>query len=303
MPDKIIEKIVELKEKRNAVILVHNYQPGELQDIADFLGDSLDLSQKARDSKKDVIVFCGVHFMAETASILCPDKTVLLPEITSGCPMANMVTADKLKAMKKDYPGVPVVCYINTTAEVKAESDVCCTSSNAVKIAKSIDSNKIIFVPDKNLGHYVSTQVDKEFILWEGYCPIHINIIEEYVLKAKKEHPKAEVIVHPECPPDVVKIADVVLSTSGMCNYVRESKKTEFIIGTETGIIYRMKKENPGKSFYPATDLAVCPNMKKNSLEKLLWALEDMKYKIEVPKETREKAKKCIDAMFKINSV
>jgi quinolinate synthase len=301
MQKSLVEKILDLKKKRNAIILVHNYQPAEVQDIADFLGDSLDLSQKAKNTKNDVIVFCGVHFMAETASMLSPDKTVLLPDLSSGCPMANMATAEKLRELKAKHPGAPVVCYINTTAEVKAECDVCCTSANAVKIVNSIAADKIIFVPDKNLGAYVASQTKKELILWEGYCPIHINILEEDILRSKKEHPNAEVLVHPECTPNVVKLADKVLSTTGMCRYVTESKRNEFIIGTEIGIIHRMKKENPGKIFYPASNLAVCPNMKKNSLEKVLWALEDMKYKIEVPKDIREKAVKCIDKMLEIN--
>ena len=300
MQKSIEQKILELKKKRNAVILSHNYQPAEVQDIADFLGDSLDLSQKAKSTKHDVIVFCGVHFMAETAGMLSPDKTVLLPEIASGCPMANMATAEKLRALKAKHQGVPVVCYINTTAEVKAECDVCCTSANAVKIVNSIASGKIIFVPDKNLGAYVASQTKKELILWEGYCPIHVNILEEDILRSKKEHPDAEILIHPECTPNVVKLGDKVLSTTGMCRYVTESKIKEFIIGTEIGIIHRMKKENPCKIFYPASKLAVCPNMKKNSLEKVLWALEDMKYKIEVPKDISEKAVKCIDKMLKI---
>ena len=294
------EKILQLKKKRDALILVHNYQPAEVQDIADFLGDSLDLSQKAKNAKNEVIVFCGVHFMAETAAMLSPERTVLLPDISSGCPMANMATAEKLKQMKAKNPGVPVVCYINTTAEVKAECDVCCTSANAVKIVNSIVSDKIIFVPDKNLGAYVASQTNKDLILWEGYCPIHINILSEDILRSKQEHPNAQVLVHPECTPDVVKLADKVLSTTGMCKFASESKNTEFIIATEVGIIHRMKKENPDKSFYPASERAVCPNMKKNSLEKVLWALEDMKYKIEVPKDIRDKAVKCIDRMLDI---
>jgi quinolinate synthase len=294
-------RIQALMKKRNAVILVHNYQSDEVQDIADFLGDSLDLARKAADTTAEVIVFCGVHFMAETAAILNPGKTVLLPDAASGCPMANMIDAPRLRALKAEHPGVPVVAYINTTAEVKAEADVCCTSSNAVKIVGSMPDKEIIFVPDKNLGDYVARRTGKKLILWEGFCPTHMKIMPEDILALKKIHPRAEVLAHPECRPEVVDLADKVLSTTGVCTYVRESAGKEFIIGTEVGILYRLRKENPGKIFYPASTAAVCPNMKKNSLEKILWALEDMRPVITVEESVRVKAKRAIDKMLELS--
>ncbi|MFH1422367.1 MAG: quinolinate synthase NadA [Planctomycetota bacterium] len=300
MNDSITNKINELKEKRNAVILAHNYQQPEVQDIADFTGDSLDLSRRAAQTDKDVIVFCGVHFMAETAYILSPNKTVLLPDMMAGCPMANMINAAGLRELKEKHPGFPVVCYINTSAEVKAESTICCTSANAVKIVNSIDSKYIIFIPDKNLGHYCSLNTDKKFVFWDGYCNVHTAILIQRIDKAKQEHPKAEVLVHPECKPDVIQAADKVLSTNAMCRYVKGALSSEFIIGTETGIIHRLKKENPFKHFFPASEYSVCPNMKKINLEKILWALEDMDCKVIVEEEIRIKAKKCIDKMLEI---
>lgn len=281
--------------------MVHNYQPPEVQDIADFLGDSLGLSQKAAQTDAEVIVFCGVHFMAETASILCPNKAVLIPDMNAGCPMADMIDVKRLRNLKKQYPDAVVVAYVNTTAEVKAESDVCCTSANAVKIVNSLPAEKIIFVPDKYLGQYVASQTDKEIIFYEGYCPVHVKILADDILRAKKEHPKAEVLVHPECTPDVIALADKVLSTSGMCNYARKTKSKEMIVGTEIGIIYRLHKENPGKKFYPASERAMCENMKKNSLEKVLWSLEEMEYEVKVEEKIRQKAKKAIDKMLEYN--
>jgi quinolinate synthase len=279
---EIIEKIKELKKKRNTVILVHNYQIPEVQDIADYLGDSLGLSIKASQTNADVIVFCGVYFMAETAKILSPEKKVLIPDKTAGCPMADMITAKQLRELKQKYPEAKVLCYVNTPAEVKAECDLCCTSANAVKMVREALKNEgeIIFVPDKYLGDYVSKQTKKNLILWDGYCPSHVKILAEDIEKQKKLHSQALVLVHPECTPEVIKLADEVLSTSGMCKFAKKSETKEFIIGTETGIIYRLKKENPDKNFYPATELAVCPNMKKINLEKILWTLEEMKYEI-----------------------
>lgn len=297
----LLEKINRLRKEKNAVILAHNYQLGEIQDIADFVGDSLGLSQNAAKTEGDLIVFCGVHFMAETAAILCPDKIVLLPDINAGCPMANMITARQLREKKEEYPNATVVCYINSSAEVKAESDYCCTSANALKLIQSLTNvDEILFVPDKYLGHYISTQSNKKFILWEGYCPTHHRILADDIRKLKDEHPQAEVIVHPECTPDVIALADKVLSTSGICKYSRESKAKELIIGTENGILHRLRKENPEKTFYPATELAVCPNMKLINLEKVLWALEDMVYRITVPEEIALRAKKAIDRMLEI---
>ncbi len=271
MSDSIIEKISELKKKHNDVILAHNYQRGEIQDVADFVGDSLGLSQQPARTDADLIVFCGVHFMAATAAMLPPDKTVIMPDEHAGCPMASMITARELKEKKKLYPNAKVVCYVNTTAAVKAESDICCTSSNAVKIVSSIPENEeIIFVPDKSLGAYVASCLDREMIYWEGYCPTHHRILAEQIVKMKSEHPNAEVVVHPECTQDVIALADHVASTTGILNYAKSSNSKEFVIGTELGILHRMKKENPDKTFMPVTPLSDCPNMKLNTLEKLL---------------------------------
>lgn len=299
MSDSIIEKIQQLKKQRNAVILVHNYQLPEVQDIADFLGDSLDLSRKAAETSADVIVFCGVHFMAETAAILSPNKTVLLPALDSGCPMAEMVNAEKVRALKKQHPGALVVSYVNTTAEVKAETDICVTSANAVRIVQAFGDRPIIFLPDRNLGSYVASQTGKDMIIFDGYCPTHNNnILPEYVLKAKAEHPAAEVIVHPECRPEVVKLADKVMSTSGMVNYARVSAIQELIIGTEVGILHPLRKQNPDKKFYPVCEAALCKNMKKNTLEKILWSLEEMKNVVKVDETIAVKARKSIDKML-----
>lgn len=295
-----LEKIAGLKEEKNAVILAHNYQPGEIQDAADFLGDSLDLSLKAAETDADVIVFCGVKFMAETAAILSPQKTVLMPDETAGCPLAEMITVPKLKALQKKHPGAKTVAYVNTNADVKAEVDVCCTSANAVNVVKSIDSDEIIFVPDKYLGNYVSTQTDKKLILWNGFCPTHVRILAEEVKKQKKRHPDAEVMAHPECTPDVIEISDHVFSTGGMVKYARESDVNEFIVGTEVGMLYRLGKENPGKKFYPASELAVCPNMKKTTLDKLLWALKENKHVVSVQRDVSGRARKSIQRMIEI---
>lgn len=298
--DEIRSKILKLKQERNAVILVHNYQIGEVQDIADYLGDSLGLSQQAAVTEANVIVFCGVHFMAETAAILSPDKKVLLPDMSAGCPMADMITAHKLKAKKEEYPKACVVCYVNSTADVKAECDVCCTSSNAVKVVESASGDQVLFVPDKYLGHYVSTQTDKQIIFWEGYCPTHVKIMPEDIEEARKAHPEAKIIVHPECRPEVIKLADEVGSTGKICNYPKEVDIEKFVIGTEVGILHRLSKENPEKEFFPLSELAVCPNMKKINLEKVLWALEDMDCVVEVPEDIAEKAKHAIDRMLTI---
>lgn len=298
---EIINKILELKKKHNAVILAHNYQVPEVQDVADYLGDSLELSRQASRLNEKVIVFCGVHFMAETASILCPDKKVLLPDLNAGCPMANMITANKLRELKQKHPKAIVVAYVNTSASVKAEVDVCCTSTNAVKIVNTLkDYPEIIFVPDKYLANYVSRQTGRKLIAWEGFCPTHVKILPEDIQREKNLHPKAKVVVHPECRPQVIDLADATRSTSGICRYVKETNDEEFIIGTETGLIYRLQKENPEKSFYPASKLAVCPNMKEITLEKVLWSLEDMQYEVKVPEDIRIKAKKAVDKMLEV---
>jgi quinolinate synthase len=295
---ELTEKILKLKKKRNAVILAHNYQLGEIQDIADFVGDSLDLSQNAAQTDASVIVFCGVHFMAETASILCPDKKVLLPDEHAGCPMANMITAPQLRSRKQEHPGATVVCYINSSAAVKAESYICCTSANAFGVVESLEANEIIFVPDQYLGHYISTKTNKKMILWPGFCPTHARIMPEYIVKLRHEYPEAKVVVHPECRPDVIALADEVLSTSGMIKFARREDVQEMIVGTEMGIIHRLKKENPGKKFIPVSEQAICPNMKLITLEKVLWSLEEMAPEVKVPKSIRLKAKAAVDRML-----
>jgi quinolinate synthase len=297
----LIDRILKLKKEKNAVILAHNYQIGEVQDIADFLGDSLQLSIKASNTKHKIILFCGVHFMAETAKILSPDRKVLLPDKHSGCPMADMIDASQLRKLKNKNPDALVVCYVNSSAEVKAESDICCTSSNAVNVVKSVPaSKKIIFIPDKYLGEYVQKQTGKKLILWNGYCPTHIMINIKDIIQLKKENLDAAVIVHPECTPEVISIADKVASTGGMIKYVKNSRKNKFIIGTEIGIIYRLKKENPDKTFFPATSKAICLDMKLTNLEKILWSLEEEKYEIEIPEEIIRKARSAIDKMIAI---
>jgi quinolinate synthase len=297
----LIEKIQQLKKKRKAIVLAHNYQIGEVQDIADYLGDSLGLSRTASKTDAEVIIFCGVLFMAETASILCPDKKVLMPDINAGCPMVDMITPEALVALKKKHPQALVVGYVNTSAAVKAEIDVCCTSANAVRVVNSLkDSQEIIFVPDKYLANYVSTKTDKKIIPWNGYCPTHVKILPEDVVKAKRNYPQAKVVIHPECIPEVVTMADEVLSTEGMCRYAKESDAQEIIVGTEPGLIYRLKKENPQKKFYPASILATCPNMRLTNLEKVLWSLEDMKDEVKVPENIRLKAKRAVDKMLEI---
>jgi quinolinate synthase len=299
--EKLVNDILKLKQERKAIILAHNYQIGEVQDIADFVGDSLDLSRQAAKTDAEVIVFCGVHFMAETAKILSPNKTVLMPDLNAGCAMANMITLRQLKEMKRKHPETVVVSYVNTSAEIKAESDYCCTSANAVKVVSAIPREKeIIFIPDKYLGDYVSKQANRKLILWEGYCPTHRRILAEDILKKRAQYPKAEVLVHPECTPDVIAMADKVLSTSGICKYAKESNSEEFIIGTEIGILHRLQKESPHKKFYPASILSDCPNMKLNNLEKILWSLEDMIYKIEVPPDIAQRAKRSIDRMLEL---
>jgi quinolinate synthase len=296
----IEEKILALKKERNAVILAHNYQRGEVQDIADFVGDSLELSQKAAKTDAKVIVFCGVHFMAETASIVNPDKVVLLPDASAGCPMANMITAKQLREEKAKHPEAVVVTYINSSAAVKAESDYCCTSANGVKIVGSIKAEEIIFVPDRYLGGFIEKRTGKKMYLWPGYCPTHANILPEDILKQRKAHPDAKVVVHPECRPDVVALADEALSTSGMIRYAARTDVNELILGTEVEILHRLNKENPGKKFFAASPKAICPNMKKITPEKILETLETMKPEIKVPEEIRVKAYACVERMLQI---
>jgi quinolinate synthase len=298
---ELSDRIQELKKKRQAVILVHNYQLPEVQDIADFRGDSLELSRIAAGTEAKVIVFCGVHFMAETASILCPDKTVLIPDINSGCPMADMITVEALRKLKEKHPRAKVVGYVNTSAEVKAELDVCCTSTNAVAVINALkDEKEIIFVPDKYLADYVEKKTGRTLIKWNGFCPTHVKILPQDIQREKKFHPKAKVIVHPECLSSVVDMADAVLSTSQMGKFAKETDAKEIIVGTEVGLIYRLKKDNPDKEFYPASEAAVCPNMKLITQEKILWALEELKDEVRVSDEIRRRARHAIDKMLQI---
>ncbi|MFC2160507.1 quinolinate synthase NadA [Acidobacteriota bacterium] len=299
----IEDRIKELKKKHNAVLIAHNYQIGEVQDVADFVGDSLELSQKAAQIEADMIVFCGVHFMAETAAILSPEKTVLLPEKKAGCPMADMITASDMREWKKRYPGRKIVCYVNTTAEVKAECDICCTSANAVEVVESLEGDEILFAPDKNLAAYVARHTSKKIIPWDGYCYVHNNIHVKDIEEKQRLYPDAEVWVHPECRPEVIDIADKVFSTGKMVKEAGETEKDKIILGTEAGMTYRLNKENPNKQFYPAKDLAFCFNMKKIDLNKVLRSLEDMKYKVEVSPEISQKALGSIKKMIQIKGV
>ncbi len=298
--ESLKEKILQLKKEKNAVILAHNYQLGEVQDIADFIGDSLELARKAANLDADVIVFCGVDFMAETAAILSPEKKVLLPAADANCPMAEMINAGELRVLKERFPEAAVVCYVNTTAEVKAESDICCTSSNAVKVVESLDADKVIFVPDRNLGSYVARFTDKEIMPWEGFCFVHDRITPEDVKKARELHPDAEVLVHPECRAEVVGIADQVFSTSGMIKHVCKSDKRQFIIGTEVGILHRMKKDCPEKSCYPLSPQAICITMKRTDLGKVYRSLESLTPRVTVPEDVADRARLAIQRMLDI---
>jgi len=297
----IIEKIHALKKERRAVILAHNYQRDEVQAIADYTGDSLGLARVAAKADADVIVFCGVHFMAESASILAPEKTILLPDVGAGCPMADMITAADVRELKKKHPGALVLAYVNTSAEVKAETDICCTSSNALKVVESLPKDQeIIFIPDKYLAHWVSRKTGRKFITWEGYCPTHAKILPQDVQAQKAAHPDAVVLAHPECPAAILDLADEVLSTTGILNSAKNSSAKEFIIATEHGVLYSLRKDNPGKKFYSASKHALCPNMKKTTLEKIMWSLERMQPEIRVPEELRIKAWKAVDRMVAI---
>jgi len=299
--DNLLEKIKEWKKKRDAVILAHNYQLPEVQDVADLRGDSLELSRAAAKTTAKVIVFCGVHFMAETAAILSPEKKVIVPDINAGCPMANMIKPEDIKKLRKEHPDAAVVGYVNTSAEVKAELDYCCTSTNAVAVVNYLkDKKEIIFVPDKYLGDFVAKKTGRKLIQWNGYCPTHVKILPEDIKREKKFHPFAKVMVHPECSPQVVSLADEVLSTSQMAKFAKASEAKEFIVGTEVGLIYRLKQDNPSKEFYPASEAAVCPNMKRTTQEKILWSLEEMKEEVKVSDDIRQRAKLAIDRMLEI---
>lgn len=318
------EEILKLKEQRRAIILSHNYQRDEVQDIADFVGDSLELSRTAATIDCAVIVFAGVNFMAESASILSPDKIVLLTEIDAVCPMADMIRVDSPRPVRKHFPGfdnppsfvfppeftlrdiknkyprVPVVTYVNTTADVKAESDICCTSANAVKVIESLPDEKVICIPDKNLALWAAKNTRKEVIAWDGFCHVHERVTPEDVKKAKAEHPKALLMAHPECRLEVLEMADHVTSTSGMLRFANASSEKEFIVGTEIGLLYRLRKENPEKTFYPLRKDMICPNMKKTTLKSVLRALKENNYLVKVPEEIRVPAKKALDRMLEV---
>lgn len=295
---EIKDEITQLKNRRKAVILAHNYQPGEIQDLADFTGDSLGLSREASKTNADVIVFCGVQFMAETAAVLSPGKTVLLPEKTAGCPMADMITEKQLLELKKEHPNALVVCYVNSPVEVKAVSDYCCTSANAVDIVESLpEGREIIFVPDRHLGQHAVDQTGRDMILWPGYCPSHVVITPDDITRERQKHPEAVVMVHAECTEAVKNAADEILSTSQMLKFVEKSPAEAFIVGTEIGILHPLKKQRPDAQFIPASSRAVCPNMKKISLEKILWSLEDMEPVVTVEPDIRERAVKSLERM------
>ena len=299
--NQLKEKIARLKEELKAVIVAHNYQRPEVQDIADFVGDSLELSRQCTEVDAETIVFCGVRFMAETAAIVNPERTVLLSEGSAGCPLADMISTDELRQWKQRYPRASVVCYVNSSAEIKAESDVCCTSANGVEIVESVPSDDIIFVPDQNLGHYISTQTKKNIVLYPGFCYVHHRIKPEQVKLAKELHPQAKVIVHPECRPEVIKLAEAALSTSQMLRYIKANRHKSFIIGTEEGLLHRLRQENPDKSFYLISNSQICTDMKKTTLETVARTMELRQNIVTVVEEVRIKAKQAVDRMLAIS--
>lgn len=303
MQDELIEKIKRLKKEKNAIILAHNYQRPEIQDIADFSGDSLELSIKAAEVDEKVIIFCGVSFMAETAKVLSPDKIVILPDENAGCPMADMITAEDVRKLKAEHPSAKVLCYVNSSAEVKAESDLCCTSSNAAKIVDYAydKEQEIIFVPDKWLARVTAERLNRKFIVWDGFCPTHARILPEEIIALKNEYPDAAVMVHPECTKEICDLADEILSTGQMSNFAKKSPAKTFIIGTEEGMLHRLQKENPDKKFVLASPKAVCPNMKKITLEKLARSLETLYPEVILSEETIKKAEKPIKDMVEIS--
>jgi quinolinate synthase len=298
----LANRVRQLKEKRRAVILAHNYQRGEVQDVADFVGDSLGLARRASKTEAQVILFCGVHFMAEMAAIINPQRTVLMPDVNAGCPMADMIDVRQLRNLKAEHPDAAVVCYVNSTAAIKAQSDVCCTSANAPEIIASFEpAREIIFVPDASLGSWAAKKLGRDnVILWDGYCPTHHRILARDIKERKAEHPGAKVVVHPECTEDVIELADEVGSTSGILRFVSESGAEEVIVGTETGMLHRIRKECPNVKVYPASTLADCPNMKLNTLEKMVWSLEDMEHRVTVEQAVAEGARRAIERMLEI---
>jgi quinolinate synthase len=295
---QLVDEINRLRKEKNAVIIAHYYQPDEVQDIADFVGDSLQLSQKAAATEADVIVFCGVHFMAESAAILSPDKIVLLPEATAGCPMADMAEVEELKKRKAELPKAKVVCYVNSSAEVKAESDICCTSSNAEKIIESLPDEDILFVPDENLGKYIAAKTDRQIHLWQGFCPTHHRLNKEDIVKSRQKHPEAKLLVHPECREEVWREADYVGSTAGIIGFAQKSPDREFIIGTECGILHELTQKCPEKTFYMASEHLRCPNMKKTDLLKVRDSLLYLAPRVTVPEEVRLNALGALEKML-----
>jgi len=297
----IINKIKKIKQEKNAVILAHCYQNIEIDEVADFVGDSLSLSQQAAKTDADIIIFAGVYFMAETAKILSPQKKVILPRLESGCLMADMINAEELKAFKAQYPGSPVVCYVNSTAEIKAESDICCTSANAVNVVQSLPDKIILFVPDLGLGAYVASQLpDKEIICYSGYCPTHMRIRPEDIFDKQEKYPESKILVHPECHTNIIKLADYVGSTSGIIKRVKESSAKVFIIATEKGVVDRLQRDYPEKTFILACEKAICENMKWTTLKDILISLETEQPEISVDKYIAKKAFSSIDKMLKI---
>ncbi|WP_168123489.1 quinolinate synthase NadA [Paenibacillus sp. HB172176] len=294
------ERLLQLKKERNAIILAHYYQRDEIQEVADFRGDSFLLAQKAAQTDADVIVFCGVHFMGESAKILAPNKTVIIPDERAGCPMADMVNVDGLRKLKAQHPNATVVTYINSSAEIKAETDICCTSANALKVVNSVEGDEVIWVPDKNLGHYVQQHTDKKMIIWEGYCNTHDMLTVKDVEEMKAKYPSAQFVVHPECRPEVVELGDFVGSTTAIIKYCKESDCQEFIVGTEDGTGYQLRLDSPNKSFHFASKYLVCPNMKVNNLKKLVKCLENMQPQIYVPPAVADQARKSLERMLQV---
>ncbi len=299
-PKQAKERIAKLKRELNAIIVAHNYQRPEVQDIADFTGDSLELAQRCVGADAEIIVLCGVRFMAETAAILNPASTVLLSHPDAGCPLADMINVGELKQWKERYPKATVVAYVNTTAAIKAESNICCTSANGIEVVTSCLAKEILFIPDQNLGHYISTKTNKRMILYPGFCDTHAKVTAEQVSLAKQRYPQAKVLVHPECRPEVINLADAALSTSQMLRYAKQSNNKTFLIGTEEGVLHPLRKQNPEKEFYLISDGFICPDMKKTTLETVIEAMQTKSNVVIVPEETRIKAKQAIDRMLAI---
>jgi quinolinate synthase len=300
MNDDLKNKIKKLAKEKNAIIIAHNYEPSEIQDIADLCGDSLELSIKASQTDADIIVFCGVRFMAETASILSPEKTILLPRLDAGCPMADMITPEALKAWIDCNPGIPVVTYVNSTAAVKALTTICCTSANVIKVVNSLDAKEILMAPDRNLAGYAAGKTDKTIHKWDGYCPFHDALTPEQVIKQKQAYPDALFMAHPECRTEVLALADVIASTSGMIKIAQESDSTSFIVGTEVGLLYPLQKTNPGKTFYPASTAMKCLDMKKITLADIADSLENLSGEVRVPEEIRVPALQSVQRMIEL---